>query len=291
MDDAVFGSLWPVAECGYEIVKVPLSEVRVNGMPIAPQATSVVPVLRPRDHDQPRAQQANRRAYSPLDHPAMFREFASVPSGLTQQETVDGIVAFANQYGMLSGAVGAHVASLAPIDMVIAWPGGSGWTSEIVEMRACLQLWDALEQEDEEMLCRLVTLERERVIVDIPDGVVALGWIQLTESVNRHVTMLDHRHLMTAMLAWDVKRPRPSLRYEPESLISALWLQLMMAIDGNRKFAPCREPTCSHWFEVDPAAVKAGKYYCSNACRMRDYRRRRSERQSAAPVDGGTAAD
>lgn len=62
------------------------------------------------------------------------------------------------------------------------------------------------------------------------------------------------------------------LRLMPDSLIGALWLQFAFAVDGNLDYKRCEE--CQTWLEIAPGAGRPDRSYCSDACRMRAYRKR-----------------
>jgi hypothetical protein len=59
----------------------------------------------------------------------------------------------------------------------------------------------------------------------------------------------------------------------PETLRDALWTQLLLAIDGNVNLAACVQ--CRKWFTLETGRGRSDKEYCSNACRMRAYRKRK----------------
>jgi hypothetical protein len=59
----------------------------------------------------------------------------------------------------------------------------------------------------------------------------------------------------------------------PNSLAHALWAQLLLAIDGNANLAACVQ--CRKWFTMEAGHGRSDKEYCSNACRMRAYRKRK----------------
>jgi hypothetical protein len=59
----------------------------------------------------------------------------------------------------------------------------------------------------------------------------------------------------------------------PRSLINALWAQFLLAIDGNVNLGACVQ--CRKWFTLEPGRGRSDKEYCSNACRMRAYRKRK----------------
>ena len=79
---------------------------------------------------------------------------------------------------------------------------------------------------------------------------------------------------VSSRLLWDPPHSRLKLHVVPDSLLGALWLQFAQAIEHNSDFRKCVE--CEEmWFEVSPQKARADKVYCSDACRMRAYRKRR----------------
>ena len=66
-----------------------------------------------------------------------------------------------------------------------------------------------------------------------------------------------------------------STRILPHNLIGALWLQLALAVEQSKSYRQCFE--CAKWFEVAPGVGRPEKQYCSDACRMRAYRKRKTD--------------
>ena len=60
----------------------------------------------------------------------------------------------------------------------------------------------------------------------------------------------------------------------PGDLTAAIWLQFAQAITANYGFGQCDE--CLTWFVVAPGKGRPEKQYCSNACSMRAYRKRKA---------------
>lgn len=60
-------------------------------------------------------------------------------------------------------------------------------------------------------------------------------------------------------------RPGAPLRmtFQVDSLIAAMWLQLALAIDGEREYRPC--PVCGRWWDATKA--RSDKLTCSDRCR------------------------
>jgi hypothetical protein len=62
----------------------------------------------------------------------------------------------------------------------------------------------------------------------------------------------------------------------PATLFDALWAQLLLKIDGNANLSACVQ--CRKWFTLEAGRGRSDKEYCSNACRMRAYRKRKGNR-------------
>ena len=60
----------------------------------------------------------------------------------------------------------------------------------------------------------------------------------------------------------------------PDNLYDALYSQLLLAIDGNVNLGTCVQ--CRKWFTLEAGRGRSDKQYCSDACRMRAYRKRKT---------------
>jgi hypothetical protein len=59
-------------------------------------------------------------------------------------------------------------------------------------------------------------------------------------------------------------------------LISPAVAPLILAIDGNLNLRSCVQ--CRKWFTLEAGKGRSDKEYCTNACRMRAYRKRKGTR-------------
>ena len=64
----------------------------------------------------------------------------------------------------------------------------------------------------------------------------------------------------------------------PTTLLNALWTQLAQAVDGRQSLRTCVE--CKKWFAIESDRGRSDKEYCSDACRMRAYRKRKGSKSS-----------
>jgi hypothetical protein len=75
--------------------------------------------------------------------------------------------------------------------------------------------------------------------------------------------------------------PRPRVRIVPSSLLTAMYLQLAAAVDENKQFQKCRH--CGGHFELSPGVNRADKIFCSESCRVMEYRRRKDQPRPKQP--------
>jgi hypothetical protein len=65
----------------------------------------------------------------------------------------------------------------------------------------------------------------------------------------------------------------PLVYLSPKTLVSAMWIQLALALEGLANFERCQQ--CKALIEVTPGSNRPDRKYCSDACRMRAYRKRK----------------
>jgi hypothetical protein len=66
------------------------------------------------------------------------------------------------------------------------------------------------------------------------------------------------------------------IKMVPHDLVGFMWVQFAEAVVGGKDFRQCA--SCAAWMEIAPGHGRPEKSYCSNACRMRAYRRRKEKR-------------
>jgi hypothetical protein len=82
----------------------------------------------------------------------------------------------------------------------------------------------------------------------------------------------------------DSSSASPRLCIRPQGLYEALLVQLLLTIDGNQHLRTCIQ--CRKWFKVAAGRGRSDKEYCSNACRMRAYRKRKGSAVEAGNGSG-----
>jgi hypothetical protein len=172
--------------------------------------------------------------------PSAFLEFAQTPA------TEDRIKDFADRYGPLDGP-----------------PAFGGFTVEwfihIREMRRTVELWETSKR----------TGDFSKVIRDFSK--------RIRTTVHNLADPDNYPPRSAVPVGLFLKKEPLSasarLCIRPHSLVHALWVQLLMAIDGNVNLGACVQ--CRKWFTLEAGRGRSDKEYCSNACRMRAYRKRK----------------
>ena len=236
--------------------------------------------------------------------PALFREFADTPC------TPEGIKGFVDRWGLLGNAIQQHI-RFEVSNGVISHVGSIGepadrWAAAIHDMREAVRVWNLIRNEDEPELSRylrrkqreeekrwrkLVIAPSETISKSITPGqndksteswtqlkprdILTLARDRLRDTVNSRLGRTFSPHLASSYPSdekpsgggWD-------LYFEPACLIDALWFQLALAIRGNIEHRQCA--VCAGWFEIATGAGRKDKKYCSVACQMRAYRKRKA---------------
>ena len=79
-------------------------------------------------------------------------------------------------------------------------------------------------------------------------------------------------------LVYDTDVRRHALECVPSCLISALWLQFLQSVAGDKEFRACRE--CGRWYELSSKQAEhrtVRRLFCSDPCKFKDYRRRQGQ--------------
>jgi hypothetical protein len=184
------------------------------------------------------------RLYHPMqrEHSALFREFAD----LDQSNTTE-IVGFASKYGLLA---------VPTQNQTIRYRGKDGelhdhhalgephirWALEICFMREALRLAD-----------------RKRSI----GATRRLKWL-----FDRNLQHVQGRLAFTPA-------GEPRLALEPLTLIAAMWLQVALAVTGDKRFVACK--FCRRLFEIstEQTGFRSHREFCSDSCKTKDYRKRK----------------
>ena len=221
------------------------------------------------------------KVYKPLSHPALFLDFAET------EPTEAGVLVFANKWGMLLGAHGDLI-KLAEPDAngehaVVPGEQGGLWHDEILAMREARDLWGAVRDPSPNALKGLVGWESHRVayvrgafkatIVDEraqPDLWARLARDDLRKPAQLYLQRLANDHMhghASPALLFDRHLVQMGLYVVPHTMLGALWLQFLRAVDGDRTYRRCR--ACRRWCEVGSEAKRMNSWCCRATCRMR----------------------
>lgn len=234
------------------------------------------------------------RVYRPLQEmTGLFINFAEL------KPTMTAIRNFSNRRGLLRGG------DWIPVTANLAGFGETFdvWQSEIRAFTESYKLWGLLKRGDKSRLARLITwsgtegvrynqrnhplpadfgldhgagapgrwIAQRHINPELLDSfrqgdVVQPGWYQLQHSINERM-----KESVRPRLLWDAHRPGLSLYHVPKDLISAIWLQLARAVEGDKTYNQCQQ--CRNWFEVNsPDGSRSDKKFCTTACRARAWR-------------------
>lgn len=208
------------------------------------------PVLRPgigKDEQEHRYRPMDR------DHAALFREFADL-----DYVNKDAILSFAHKYGLLGVPVQHQSFRIRNRRGEARDHHAYGepylrWAVEICLMREGLRL----------------QIGKRRSF----NASQRLKWL-----FDRNLQHVQGR------LGFD-KSGEPKLTLEPLTLISAMWLQLALAITGDKRFVACK--FCRRMFEIstEQSGFRSHREFCSDSCKTKDYRKRK--RSALRLAEGG----
>jgi hypothetical protein len=246
----------------------------------------------------------------------LFMEFAQIElrrgEPEQQRESMNG---FANRYGCLG--IDEYEYSLAstriPGGSRARGERFEDWRTEVSTMHNAVRLWRLLDEHDVYGLARCVQWIEEPLldlygdgklfkanilagwyycsevdgtfmpIRDIArgcapkaNGRMAGAWSILTNAVNNYLGVNPTLEVLMVQSSADRK---PGIVLQAAGLLTVMWLQFARAIEGNKKPRACKD--CGKWFEVsaEDDGRTARRLFCTEACKTRDYRRRKDRAQ------------
>lgn len=257
--------------------------------------------------DTPQSAEDPFRTYDPFDkEPALFRIFAELdpldaltgtgrrPNRRSDPQLLEfgqALCNFANKYGLpevggLPGFPGERSTG-----RTLAWA--------IVEMRLAIALWDAVSTKNRRAISSIAKRDRKAGwCVDFmgyeftPIGRVAQQFMQAVQPDWKVPSRPDDEFALAMQILEsligsraDPKiefcQSRPgilTLRMRAETLLSAMWLQLAMAVVENKQYRQCDQ--CGKPFELQRQyrgrQSREDKRFCGTNCRVISYQRRRA---------------
>jgi len=173
------------------------------------------------------------------EHAALFRLFAELDAS-----NIEALRAFAKRYGWL----GKLPRQSQPPSQGVKFAEGESqltWAIEIARMRKAVRWLDK----------RPPTLSgRDREWWDWLFNVQLQG--------------------VQARISFAEEGPK-TLRLAPTTLLSAMWLQLAMAVAWNKSFVKCKFCQTSIEISTAESGFRTNREFCSDSCKTKDYRKRK----------------
>lgn len=245
--------------------------------------------------------------YSPLTkYPDLYQEFAKTPT------TQEGVLAFANKYGLLSRTQDIFSRNLQRVKVtktagyMTYAESVHDWYKEIQAMQYCLELWNCLRLGKNDKLARRIYWTDDGSVGyksydgdEMPqDGVFSSSWIaikgnpsdaykldklkrgELERPAFMYLQIQINKKLkdrLSPQLLWDRHWTELGLHILPHDLIGALWLQLAQAITHQKTVKVCE--VCGKPIIVaNTYGTRSDRQYCSGACRSKAYRDRKKRK-------------
>lgn len=235
---------------------------------------------------------------APVDATGLFRDFAALP--LEEH----AILAFANRHGMLTDGrlmvSGDEEGDNDDADFL--GEPATVWILEINRMRFLNDFWQLVQRSDKRRLepfIRWIDGPRGFRFDDgeglfAPRDILGAPWLPrvLRERDLLFAAQFMLDTLVTEQLSGQIETAlfrdscgKPSLRFIPRDLRTALWLQFARAIEGNKGFQQCDH--CRMWYEIGSReGARSDKKFCSTACRARHWRQTKASEKKS---DGNSA--
>jgi hypothetical protein len=232
------------------------------------------------------------------DQTGLFREFAGL-------KTPDDFLIFANRFGPLGGDACISVVNVVPHEprmkgLFLFWTEPlTFWQAETRLLNEVVGLWDLFQDSGTKAFefhiddkKAVLSVEKANPFIDIKRhkgwnvadrSKDPVGFAKLKKSDKQEWPKIVLAKLLTVgtkdRIDFGVANAEKGLSVSimPKGLIGALWLQAALAVSGGKDFRQCHE--CQTWFEVATGQGRSDKLYCSTACRMRAYRKRKKESQ------------
>jgi len=248
------------------------------------------------------------RPFAPLmEHTGLFREFADM-----HPLTPEKAIAFADKFGTLGAedltfkidrAIEGGTLPGHGLARALKWHTGerlSAWDFEVAAANHIVELMDLIRSKDVTGLSRFITWSEDgqdakyRGIKDAfktitsaqlnanpasptrtPDVIRPAMW-----AIQTQINLRLKNYVSKPKLLWDSQVRRLTVRIIPENLISAIWLQIALAVEGNKDYRQCSQ--CQRWFEVGGDHVREDAKYCQQSCRSKAYRERQKKARELA---------
>lgn len=186
--------------------------------------------------------------YEPLKEcRALFREFASL-SG-----SAESFVEFARTYGGLYREY--HTKPTPP----------GSWAIVHRQLQDAVTLFDALQSRSEHDVLPVSMEKLDRDERERADDMTArqVAQMALTKMIVAYASAFGDGVRLGIAADYSPRGTGLRITFEAEDLRAAMWLQLALAVDGDRRYDSCKN--CGKWWDATDAHPK--KKTCSDACR------------------------
>ena len=228
------------------------------------------------------------RSYDPFaDQPALFQVFGDLepvarPPQSGQRGNLEhlreSILDFANRYGVPCMA-GEFIPS---------------FRREVLYMSAALELWEAIRARDKPVIFRYLTWNENDgwgfsdtslcawLADDAPEHwsqSSSRGADQVFLRATEVLDMAVETRCTEELQMRPVRQPGEPLELciEINNLLRVVWVQFAFAVAGDKRYGRCE--VCNGPFEVAPGENRTDRRFCSDACRIAAYRRRKVRAQ------------
>jgi hypothetical protein len=192
---------------------------------------------------------------------------------------------FANRYGLLRRHAAHNLIFRNPDTGRQVQMGESllWWREEIVDLASCLKLWDTISSGDEKIKDYLLW-HRDGITIRLGNGDVQLvnrANMNLLDKWDRgdttgpalyFLSLEMDRRLANALTPKISVSGEREIYFYPNTLLSAIWLMFLLEISGNMRLLQCE--ICGDYFNTNDPRTQ----FCSTRCRMRNYRKRKSQK-------------
>lgn len=226
---------------------------------------------------------------------ALFRKFATLNPGQSMPLVNKDTITFANKYGFLGvGIAGVFNGKIVQVETL------TRWSQEISSMAKVLEWWDKIQEKDigwlqdrivwvpnhqtNKLGVRHVSPENnggEWIAIDgqldsklinsfTYGDVLAPAKLLVVKWINKQL-----KGSMSGALLFDLKTPgKPSIRLQPDSLLSFMWWQFALAVEGDFIYRTCR--ICGDPFRIIDKRQER-KIFCTDACKSKNSRLKKKQ--------------
>ena len=211
------------------------------------------------------------------DYPSLFMQFSQM------DKTPEAVESFANAFGTLNTHDFWHVIKLENDTSNVCFVALPSVQEKYVRQRLS---FEGIRKFEGQHLCFAEPLRHWYAEIDQLRNAVELwqGLKVSNEDVRKKLqdTINNKSKKVTPELYFDPSKNSLELVMYPDNLLTALWLQLALAVDGRKIYKQCENEACREWFEIGKWGSRVDKKYCDNGGKCKqavyDAKRRRQKK-------------